>query len=465
LLSGALLFGIVPLADLIPHELLAMPKIVQQVLDAVGAVGHDLHRLADLGIAEATPALDALSAAAARTVDANTAFVATQSALTATRAHAEATTPGLAALLRRIADGIDVALPAAAALADLLALVRSGTLPDPAHLRLHLTLATELGFWPKGAREDAIVDGGDLLLSLDVRGDGDSAASTEVVAEIRGMTLTLIPGSDLTKLVRLRLDRLLVRMRAGSKPEVDVVLAAPEWLGVLAWVNDVLKLIPDDGFADPPYVEVDGNGARAGFSLALPDVALGMFCLTNLAIAAEARVPWVGDGPSLWFAFCRRDRPFTLAVSLLGGGGYFGIEIGTTGVKTLEASFELGAILALDFGVASGSVSVMAGIYFKLSGSDGTILGYLRIRGEVEVLGLISACITLAMELGYDAGKVVDRATISVEVSIAFFSTSVSISCEKKFAGSSGDPTFAQLIGPAEGPWTQYCEAFAPKGR
>ena len=153
------------------------------------------------------------------------------------------------------------------------------------------------------------------------------------------------------------------------------------------------------------------------------------------------------------------------ALPLLGGGGYFGIEIGLGGVKTLEASFELGAVLALDFGVASGSVSVMAGVYFKLSSGGGTILGYLRIRGEVDVLGLISASITLAMELGYDAGKVVGRASIIVEVSIAFFSTSVSISCEKKFAGSSGDPTFVELMGPVDGPWAEYCAAFAPRER
>ena len=60
--------------------------------------------------------------------------------------------------------------------------------------------------------------------------------------------------------------------------------------------------------------------------------------------------------------------------------------------RVLEAAFEFGAAIALDFGVASGSVSIMAGIYFKLETIDdghidATLTGYFRLRGEVDVLG------------------------------------------------------------------------------
>ena len=59
------------------------------------------------------------------------------------------------------------------------------------------------------------------------------------------------------------------------------------------------------------------------------------------------------------------------------------------------------------------------------------------------------------------------RATLTVEVHVLFFSASVEISCERKFAGSSGDPSFAQLMEPyllngaTVKPWDDYSMAFA----
>jgi hypothetical protein len=107
----------------------------------------------------------------------------------------------------------------------------------------------------------------------------------------------------------------------------------------------------------------------------------------------------------------------------------------------------------------------MAGVYLRLEASDGSLTGYLRIRGEVEVLDLISASIEMYMGLTYEfgSGKVIGTATITVEVEVLLFSASVQISCERKFAGSNGDPTFAQVMGPYadDGPWVAYCQAFA----
>ena len=98
------------------------------------------------------------------------------------------------------------------------------------------------------------------------------------------------------------------------------------------------------------------------------------------------------------------------------------------------------------------------------------LTGYFRLRGEVDVLGLISASIELYLEFTYETstGKAVGRATITVEVEVLFFSASVSVSCEKKFAGSNGDPTFVDVMGLAPlappgavRPWDSYCHAFA----
>ena len=196
-------------------------------------------------------------------------------------------------------------------------------------------------------------------------------------------------------------------------------------------------------------------------------MAIGVFSLTNLSLNADTRIPFLGKAVTVGFSFCTRERPFTLAVAFLGGGGFFGIRLSPQGLEVLEMSLEFGAIVALDFGVASGSVSAMAGIYIRLEGKAGSLTGYFRVRGEVDVLSLISACIELYMSLTYefDTGKMIGKATISVTVKVLFFSGSVKISAERKFAGSNGDPTVAQMLDVhADGssiPWDDYCLAFA----
>jgi hypothetical protein len=52
------------------------------------------------------------------------------------------------------------------------------------------------------------------------------------------------------------------------------------------------------------------------------------------------------------------------------------------------------------------------------------------------------------------------RATLTVKVEVLFFSTSVDITVEKRFGGTSGDPTFLDgFTTPAV--WNEYAGAFA----
>ena len=72
-------------------------------------------------------------------------------------------------------------------------------------------------------------------------------------------------------------------------------------------------------------------------------------------------------------------------------------------LQILEGAIEFGAACSVDFGVASGSVSAMAGLYFKIEGSDVTLAGYFRLRGEVEALGIVSVWIELYLEMRYES--------------------------------------------------------------
>ena len=283
--------------------------------------------------------------------------------------------------------------------------------------------------------------------------------------------LNLLGDKD-AAFIKLEFEKIEFTADSALKTDVNVDFSGIHFIGVLSFVEALRDLIPLDGFSDPPALTVDEHGIDASFSVALPNLAVGVMSLTNLSLGAGFTVPFIGQPLSVRFNFCTREAPFNLTVSLFGGGGFFGISIDPHGVQKLEASFEFGAAIAIDFGVASGGVHVMAGIYFKMEPDKASLTGYFRLGGYVDVLGLISASIELYMDLTYifEEGKCIGHASLTIEVHILFFSASVSISCERKFAGSSGDPSFAALMGPGDGvvitsdtqyAWRDYCEAFA----
>ena len=163
-----------------------------------------------------------------------------------------------------------------------------------------------------------------------------------------------------------------------------------------------------------------------------------------------------------------------VSVSLFAGGFYFGITLTPGGVQILEAAIEFGANVSMNFGVASGGVSAMAGLYFKMELSDATLAGYFRVRGNVRALGIVNVSIELYLEMSYEpaTGKCVGRAKLTISISLFLFEATITISCEKKFAGSGSDPTFLQAMGPYQldpsdptsptvEPWKEYCAAFA----
>jgi hypothetical protein len=276
---------------------------------------------------------------------------------------------------------------------------------------------------------------------------------------------------NLESFIVIHFEKVAFVTTSQKKPDVDVKLGEIEFVGVLSFVQVLRELIPLDGFSDPPSLNITTEGITAGFSLALPNIAFGVFSLQNLSLGAGFSIPFVDKPLSVRFNFCERHAPFLLTVSMFGGGGFFAITVDPRDVQILEAAFEFGASISVNFGVASGGVSVMAGIYFAIKEGNASLTGYFRMGGYVSVLGIISVSIELYLELRYEfsTGKCVGKAVLTIEVEVFLFSISVSITCERKFAGSNGDPTFRELMEPYPDPdsgllvtpWDEYCAAFA----
>jgi hypothetical protein len=265
--------------------------------------------------------------------------------------------------------------------------------------------------------------------------------------------------------------------RTGSKTDVNVHLDDTKPIafeGDLSFVEGLRQIIPPGVFGDGVSIDLIDNplGIKAGLSIGLPPATVGVLALKNIAFSAGLTVPFDKGKPIVEFGFASRDKPFLLAVMIFGGGGFFHLELDTDGMRLLEAAFEFGATAALDIGVASGEVHIMAGIYFKMEKKPvgqppadqlvSSLSGYLRCGGSLCVLGIVRVSVEfyLCFTYFFELKKAKGSATLTVEISIACFSKSIELTVERSFGGEGGDPTFAQsMTTPAV--WAEYADAFA----
>lgn len=267
-------------------------------------------------------------------------------------------------------------------------------------------------------------------------------------------------------------DALTFKASRGKKPDVAVDMHPGDdsvvFGGPLEFVNELRKVIPSNGFSDPPSLQVTPSGIAASYSLSLPNIGVGIFALSNVSLGAGFSLPFDASPMEVKFNFSERQNPFSLTISLFGGGGFFAIGIGSEGVREIEAALEFGAAVSIDLGVASGGVEVKAGVYFHwleaASSKTVELAGYVRLHGELSVLGIISVSLTFNLQLSYlkqgSKSSVWGEATLTVEIEILFFSASVSVQCRREFGGSPSDPTFADAL-PVPALWSDYCSAFA----
>ncbi|GAB3579955.1 hypothetical protein GCM10027406_18870 [Leifsonia lichenia] len=512
-LKGALpkLFGLVDLVDVIEAitgEPLKLPKVVSQAVQLIEGFIDDVQRLRDAVEQAVRDAQLAVDKAADRSNDAVAKATAVRDQVVAAKdaivalvtdfpgqlAGAVASPPTVTtAQLQGTIGQVGTALDGALAIDGLPVFARNqltslkkaidpvvadvdaalkavdflrGLASDTPQVRFRFEWTPEMKSWPAGADPILSLQKDSLVIAIDGRASATGDMTVDVLAELREFQLNLLPGAPL---IRVPFEHMSFKAGSNGKTDVDVVLGDLKFVGLLSFVEVIKELIPFDGFSDPPFLDVSPSGLSAGFTLALPNVAIGVFSLSNMSLGADVQVPFLGKSVTVGFNFCTRERPFTLAVVFLGGGGWFGMRIGPKKLEILEIGLEAGACLAVDLGVASGSISAMIGIYIRLETDKGSLTGYFRLRGEVDVLGLISASIELYMELVYqfNTGKMIGRATITVQVKVLFFSASVQISAERQFAGSNGDPSFREVMCEPDGDspaWADYCEAFGSEG-
>ena len=232
--------------------------------------------------------------------------------------------------------------------------------------------------------------------------------------------------------------------------------------GVLQMLSDALASVsdPDSGFI--LRLKEEGGfpvGVEALLELPLPDCSFGPCGLSNLRFGAAFELvaaPEFALGVRMHVA--EKVAPFTLVIFILGGGGWFDVRaryFPLSGRITTAVSLGLsaGAELAIEFGPIKGVIYAFFYVEAELqtdSAAPGTVLTIrigLLLGGEVDVLGLVSVCLKLLLELEYQAqsGELVGRGTLSLKIKICWLITiSVNMAVEKRF-GKVGGGAFVAL--------------------
>ncbi len=296
---------------------------------------------------------------------------------------------------------------------------------------------------------------------------------------------------ELFEVIQLSFDKLSFKTTNGEKLDVDCQIGPGglKFIGFLRFVNVLQTIIPSDGFSDPPFLNVSPLGIEVGYTQAIPSVSVGVFGLQNIKLGAALELPLLGGKPlTFTFNFCEREDPFNLSVYIFGGGGFFAISVNLSGLEKVEAAFEFGASLAFDIGIASGGVYLKAGFYFAMEsvsgGSKITFQGYIKMGGNLSILGLISLSLTFSMSLTYESNPAPaedvlwGEAKLEVKVEVLFFSKTVTLQVRRELKGNS-DPSGMAFVmqpmafgNPGNGPktfsevmdtprWINYAKAFA----
>jgi hypothetical protein len=286
---------------------------------------------------------------------------------------------------------------------------------------------------------------------------GGGAPSYTIHGQLRDFTLSLF-GTGAGQCVVVDFTTVHFSSRTGAKSNVEVSIDTVTFVGALSWVQALSQLFSSLG---GPSIDLEPSGIKASYSVAIPSIGIGVFSIENMSLGGSLNIPFTGQPVRLEVDFCSRDNPFLLTIYIFTGGGWFAIRLGADGIELVEVGLEFGASVSIDLGVASGGVSIMAGIYFALGSSSVDLTGFFKASGNLEVLGILSISIVFYLGLTYKKppGDVYGTASVSVTVSLLCFSASVSLTVTKEL--SSADPVIPFAAAISATAWNEYCASFA----
>ena len=343
--------------------------------------------------------------------------------------------------------------------------------------------------WNEGLTTVDLLDVSEAKLSIRLVTEVPTVSGTatwSVRGEFSTFTVILVPETGMD-FIRIIVDRIIFDAGSGQTPNVDVAVKEIDFTGLLQLIKKLQELLP---FGDGLAIDVDSRGIKADLTLDVPDIVLGTFTLTGIGVKTGLTLPFDDRPVRFRFGMSGLDDPFSMTVMGLGGGGWFTDDLGLDGIERLDIAGFFEAKAAVDFGVASGGVSVKAGFQFSVGAPAPEqpavleLTAFVSVNGNVEVLGIANATMDVYMGLSVVVPSTLPgdvllkgRAECSLRVSVAFFSKTVRFGVERSFKGAripspttrslastrADDPDTAVVFSDSMSAevWDRYCGAFA----
>lgn len=243
--------------------------------------------------------------------------------------------------------------------------------------------------------------------------------------------------------------------------------------GVLQLVSDLLNAVvgKDSGLS----IGLLKDGFQSILNLPVPDIQGVTSGFSNLRLGAVFAIEFADNFTmTAGFTLASKEAPFSLTIFVLGGGGFLDVRAkytpGGNLVCTVNLAMTASASLAISLAVISGGVYVYFGATASFStGAQGLTFGVeFLVRGEVSVLGIVSAAISLLLEATYGGGTLTGHGQLSISIKICWcFTLEVNEGITYTLGSSSDQPRMSwvphrtagpMLAAAADGPietWTE----------
>lgn len=260
-----------------------------------------------------------------------------------------------------------------------------------------------------------------------VDGTLESGVSQKTEGKIKGDWELVVGGTQVVKLVETTMG-----FNSDKRITFDVSPDRVVMNEALQFIGDLVRSFsdPTSGFS----VGLQSDGVKATLDLPLPDITSGTTSITSLRLGASLTLRFTPSfSIEVGFNIGKRTAPFALSIFILGGGGF--IELAAryapfTGDLTcrVDVGITASAVLAIALGPIKGGVYIYVGVIVQFESGGATpkplTIGIMvLIRGEVSVLSIISAGISLLLEGTYSGGVIVARGRLLISIKISFFFT------------------------------------------
>jgi hypothetical protein len=298
------------------------------------------------------------------------------------------------------------------------------------------------------------------------------------VMEVSDFDLAFPPGLD-TPLVVVSFDRITARVDSTGASSVTPVIERWDFGGTISALQALVESL---GIGDLDF-QIVGSIVELENTVQFPSISLGVLEVKNLGLATGLDLP-IGDGNGLvTIGIGSKGKPVELEVLMFGGTFWLDVQIGFGSGQLPVPIISVGVsvfweVIDLDIIVASATLTLRLSADFRFEGDDVRFTGALSLEGEVSLLGLVEASVTVSCSLTYDsaAEDMVLKGTVAYRVdtflgkigegSVPIGRTTIPIGDGEAPQGirrvaqrATGPSSFADRYN--EPAWVDYCDAFA----